>query len=123
MKHDSTLNDGGFSIDISISRDSQMLDIPKREMNIRMVKMNHAYWNRNSNFMSSNNYDNADFERIVSMGEDAVPGIFEIIQDHPDPIVHALDLIYPDYMTYEGYVSLEDVCRTWIITLLALGKA
>jgi len=34
-----------------------------------------------------------------------------------------LDLIYPDYMSYEGYVSLEDVCNTWIITLLALGKA
>lgn len=122
MNHDTTLNEGGFSIDISISRDAKMLDIPRREMNIRMVKINHAYWNRSSNFMSSNNYDNADFERIVAMGEDAVPGILEIIQDHPDPIVHALDLIYPDYMSYEGYVSLEDVCKTWIITLLALGK-
>lgn len=123
MNHNSTIKEGGFSIDISISRDSQMLEISKREMNIHMVEMNHAYWNRNSNFMSSNNYDNADFERIVAMGEDAVPGILEIIQDHPDPIVHALDLIYPEYMSYEGYVSLEDVCRTWIITLIALGKA
>lgn len=123
MRQNQTLTEGGFSVDMSVSRDSRMLDVSKREMNIRMVRLNHEYWNRNSNFMSSNNYKNADFERIVAMGEDAVPGILEIIQDHPDPIVHALDLIYPDYMSYEGYVSLEDVCKTWIITLLALGKA
>lgn len=123
MKQDHNLTDGGFSIDLSVSRDSQMLEVPKRDMNIRMVRQNYEYWNRNSNFMSSNNFDNADFERIVAMGEDAVPGILEIIQDHPDPIVHALDLIYPDYMSYEGYVSLEDVCKTWITILLALGKA
>lgn len=118
-----TLSEGGFSIDLAVSRDSQMIEVPKRELNIQMVRLNHDYWNRNSNFMSANNFDNADFERIVAMGEDAIPGILEIIQDHPDPIVHALDLIYPDYMSYEGYVSLEEVCKTWIITLLALGKA
>lgn len=123
MKQDQTLAGKGFSIDLSVSRDSQMLDVSKRELNIQMVRMNYEYWNRDSNFMSSNNYDNAAFEKIVEMGEDAVPGILEIIKDHPDPIVHALDLIYPDYMSYEGYVSLEDVCKTWIITLLALGKA
>ena len=123
MREDKNLTEGGFSIDLYVSRDTQMLGVPKRELNIRMVRQNYEYWNRNSNFMSTNNYDNADFERIVAMGEDAVPGILEIIRDHPDPIVYALDLIYPDYMSYEGYVSLEDVCKTWIITLLALGKA
>jgi len=123
MTKDKTIVEGGFSIDISVSRDSKPMEVSKRDLNIRMVRMNHMYWNRASNFMSSNNYDNADFERIVSMGEDAVPGILEIIREQPDPIVHALDRIYPDYMSYEGYVSLEDVCRTWIITLLALGKA
>ena len=123
MKLSQNITDGGFSVDISVSRDARMLDVPRREMNIQMVRMNHEYWNRSSNFMSSDNYNNADFARIVEMGEDAVPGILEIIKDHPDPIVHALDLIYPGYMSYEGYVSLEDVCNTWIITLLALGKA
>lgn len=118
-----TLPEGSFSMDMSVSRDSQMLAVPKQELSIQMVRMNYEYWNRDSNFMSSNNFDNAAFMKIVGMGEDAVPGILEIIKDHPDPIVHALDLIYPDYMSYEGYVSLEDVCNTWIITLLALGKA
>ena len=84
--------------------------------------MNYEYWNRESKFLSTDNYNNSDFRKIVAMGEEAVPGILEIINNHPDPIVHALDLIYPDFMRYEGYVSLEDVYRTWIITLTALGK-
>lgn len=115
--------DKGFSIDLSISRDNKELDISRQEINIQAVRTNYDYWNRISDVQSSNNFENADFRKIVEMGEDAVPGILEIIKEHPDPIVHALDLIYPEYMTYNGYVSLEDVCRTWIITLIALGKA
>ncbi|MBP3537825.1 MAG: hypothetical protein J6J93_09860 [Muribaculaceae bacterium] len=120
---ESSDKDKGFSIDLSISRDDKNLDISRRDLNIQEVRTNYDYWNRTSNVLSSNNYDSADFRKIVDMGEDAVPGILEIIKDHPDPVVHALDLIYPGYMTYNGYVSLEDVCRTWIITLIALGKA
>lgn len=125
MTTDKTISpiENGFSIDLSISRDNRTLDVSQRELNIQKVRTNYDYWNRVSNFKSSNNFDNADFRQIVQMGEDAVPGILKIIQDHPDPIVHALDLIYPNYMTYDGYISLEDVCRTWIITLTALGKA
>lgn len=116
-------SDSGFSMDLSISRDNRILEVSQRDINKQKVLTNYYYWNKESNFLSSNTYDNSDFQKIVEMGEDAVPGILEIIQDHPDPIVHALDLIYPDYMTYNGYVSLEDVCRTWVITLIALGKA
>lgn len=115
--------ENGFSLDLAISQDDRNIEISQRELNIQKVLTNYEYWNRVSNIRSSNNFDNADFRQIVEMGEDAVPGILKIIQDHPDPIVHALDLIYPGYMTYDGFVSLEDVCRTWIITLLALGKA
>lgn len=123
MSNDNNIIDRSFSVDLSISRDSKTLKVSQRELNVQRVRINYEYWNRNSNFLSSSNYDDADFRKIVEMGEDAVPGILEIIQKHPDPIVHALDLIYPDYMTYKGYVSLKDVCRTWIITLIALGKA
>lgn len=112
----------GFSVDINASRDNFEIEIQSREINIHEVYMNYEYWNRESKFLSTDNYNNSDFRKIVDMGEEAVPGILEIIKDHPDPIVHALDLIYPNFMKYEGYVSLEDVCRTWIITLTALGK-
>ena len=122
MSNDYNTIDKSFSIDLSISRDANTLRVSQRELNVQQVRINYEYWNHDSNYLSSSNYDDADFRKIVEMGEDAVPGILEIIQEHPDPIVHALDLIYPNYMTYEGYVSLEDVCRTWIITLIALGK-
>lgn len=112
----------GFSVDINASRGESEITIPLRDINIQEVYMNYEYWNRESKFLSTDNYNNSDFRKIVAMGEEAVPGILEIINDHPDPIVHALDLIYPNFMKYEGYVSLEDVCRTWIITLTALGK-
>ena len=75
-----------------------------------------------ANIKSSNNYDDGYFMQIVNMKEDAVPGILEIIRDHPDPIVHALDLIFPDMVQYDGNVSLEDVCKLWTITLLTLGN-
>lgn len=43
MREDKNLTEGGFSIDLSISRDAQMLDVPKRELNIRMVRQNYEY--------------------------------------------------------------------------------
>lgn len=122
MIDEENFNLDGFSVDINASRGESEITIPLREINIQEVFMNYEYWNRESKFLSTDNYNNSDFRKIVAMGEDAVPGILEIINDHPDPIVHALDLIYPDIMKYEGYVSLEDVCRTWIITLTVLGK-
>lgn len=123
MRDAITLPESGFSIDLSMSQNNNLVETSKRELNIRKVLTNYNYWNRTSNLMSSNNYENPDFKEIVDMGEDAVPGILKIIESKPDPIVHALDLIFPGYMKYEGYVSLEDVCKTWIITLIALGKA
>ncbi len=112
----------GFSMELDITQESKKISVSEREKNISIVKTNYRYWNSMSNFKSSNNYDDDNFRQIVQMGEDAIPGIFEIIKDHPDPIVHALDLILPNHVEYEGLVSLEDVCRIWIITLIAIGK-
>ena len=112
----------GFSMELDITQESKKISVSEREKNISIVKTNYRYWNSMSNFKSSNNYDDDNFRKIVQMGEDAIPGIFEIIKDHPDPIVHALDLILPNHVEYEGLVSLEDVCRIWIITLIAIGK-
>lgn len=109
-------------MELDITQESKKISVSEREKNISIVKTNYRYWNSMSNFKSSNNYDDDNFRQIVQMGEDAIPGIFEIIKDHPDPIVHALDLILPNHVEYEGLVSLEDVCRIWIITLIAIGK-
>ena len=112
----------GFSMELDITQEAKKISVSERDKNISIVKTNYRYWNSMSNFKSSNNYDDDNFRQIVQMGEDAIPGIFEIIKDHPDPIVYALDFILPDYVKYEGFVPLEDVCKIWIITLIATGK-
>lgn len=113
----------GFSFTMKASTvNGPLSSLSERERNILMVRTNYGYWNTMSNYKSSNNYDDEYFRQIVRMGEDAIPGILEIIQDHPDPIVHALDFILPNCVEYHGFVSLEDVCKIWIITLIAIGK-
>lgn len=112
----------GFSFSVNGTLGEQSLIISSEERNLSLVLTNYRYWNMMSNFRSANNFDDVYFQEIVRMKEDAVPGILDIIIDHPDPIVHALDLIYPDLIYYEGNISLKDVCELWIITLLATGK-
>ena len=112
----------GFLMELDATQGANKIDISERERNISIVKTNYRYWNSMSNFKSQNNYDDDNFRQIVQMGEAAIPGIFEIITDHPDPIVHALDYILPNHVEYQGFVSLEDVCKIWIITLIAIGK-
>lgn len=112
----------GFSFSVNITQGDHNLTVSPRDRHLSMVLTNYHYWNMMSNFKSANNFDDVYFQEIVRMKEDAVPGILDIITDHPDPIVHALDLIFPDLVHYEGNVSLKDVCELWIITLLTTGK-
>lgn len=119
-----TLNeDKGYSIELTVSQDSVKQSESQKSIDIQKVLTNHKYWYQNSNLSATNNFEDPDFKEIVGMGERAVPGILKIIRKKPDAVVHALDLIYPDMMTYEGFVPLEEVCKIWIITLTALGKA
>lgn len=122
MNDETVLMNGGFSLSAEATLNGYCSNAPHEERNLQVVMANYNYWNKASNLMSVGNYDDENFKKIVSMGEDAVPGILKIIRDKPDPIVHALDLIYPGYMKYEGHVSLSDVCRLWTITLLSIGK-
>lgn len=116
-----TPDNKGFSIAIEVSRDVDTVCILDDVQTHCEFSTNYRYWNSMANYRSTNNYDDDYFRKIVDMKEAAVPGILEIIQDHPDPIVYALDKIYPNYMEYHGLVSLEDVCKIWIITLLNIG--
>ena len=51
-------SDSGFSMDLSISRDNKILEVSQRDINKQKVLTNYNYWNRESNFLSSNTYDN-----------------------------------------------------------------
>jgi hypothetical protein len=82
---------------------------------------NLAGWQRDSSFMSVNNFESSYFDAIVEMKEDAVPFIFRELQKGPTPLVHALDRIYEGEMEYMGYLPLDFVCKVWLEILKKKG--
>lgn len=84
---------------------------------------NYKYWNQQTQFLSTNNLDNSYFRGIVDMGIDAVPYILKELEKGPTQLVHALDLIFPGVMMYEGYVTLKDACDKWLSILKETGIA
>lgn len=78
---------------------------------------NLKYWNKETCFVSTNNFDNSYFLEIVNMGVEAVPYIIEELKKGPTPLVHALDKIFPNVVKYEGFVSLKDACDKWLSIL------
>lgn len=61
-------------------------------------------------------FENEHFKNIVEMGMAVTPFVINKIKEQPDFIVYVLDILYPGLMEYTGYVPVEDVCKTWIIT-------
>lgn len=78
---------------------------------------NFKYWNQETGVLSANNLDNSYFRQIVDMGVDAVPFIVEELKKGPTPLVHALDMIFPEVVKYDGFVSLKDACDKWLSIL------
>ena len=82
-----------------------------------MFAQNYRYWNKETQFSSANNIDNAYFQSIIDMGVNAVPYIVEELEKGPSPLVYALDMIFPGVMKYEGFVSLKEACDKWLSIL------
>lgn len=78
---------------------------------------NFKYWNQETEIQSINNLENPHFKEIVNMGVEAVPFIVEELKKGPTPLVSALDMIFPDVVKYEGFVSLKEACDKWISIL------
>lgn len=76
-------------------------------------------WKAETWLLSHGMYDNEHFDNIVKMGEKAVPYLLELLNKGPNHIVHACDLIYPNEVTYEGYIPLDFGCKTWATILTA----
>ena len=70
-------------------------------------------WECDNAFSGTQDFENAHLKAIVDMGDKCIPWIHEIIDNHPDPLVHALDVMCPDLMRYEGFVPLNEVCEAW----------
>lgn len=99
------------------SGDKSSLINMKESENFNNFSLNNKLWNTEKQFDSFNNFDSGYFDEIVKMGEDAVPYILEELKRGPSQIVHALDLIFPGKVQYEGFVPLKTVCETWISIL------
>lgn len=108
-----------FSSSLSaVSKDGSLEKIDSNVIdNAANFFQNLKYWNQETNFLSTNNFDNSYFQEIVNMGVEAVPFIVEELKKGPTPLVHALDKIFPDVVKYEGFVSLQDACKTWLSIL------
>lgn len=107
-----------FSSEITIGEVGNPQKIDMRSIDNEVsFKQNLRYWNEQVGLSSVNNFKNSYFDNIVSMGEDAVPLILEEIERKPSHLVHALDLIFPNVVEYNGFVSLEEACNTWISIL------
>jgi hypothetical protein len=107
-----------FTSSVSVVSDKETKPIDMNEANNKAIfTQNCKYWNQETNFLSVNNFDNSYFKGIVEMGEDAVPFILEELEKGPTPLVHALDLIFPGVVTYDGFVNLKEVCDKWVSIL------
>lgn len=108
-----------FSSSVSgVTKDGDSLPISTKEIdNAAVFSQNFKYWNKETEYLSTNNLDNSYFKEIVNMGIDAVPYIVEELKKGPTQLVHALDLIFPDVVKYEGFVSLKDACDKWLSIL------
>lgn len=71
------------------------------------------HWECDTAFSGDQDFENAHFKAIVDIGDKCIPWIHEIIDNHPDPLVHALDVMFPGVMKYEGCVPLNEVCEAW----------
>lgn len=101
-----------------VTKDGDTHSINTKEIdNAANFIQNLKYWNQETEFLSTNNLDNSYFKEIVNMGIDAVPYIVEELKKRPTQLVHALDLIFPDVVKYEGFVSLKDACDKWLSIL------
>lgn len=101
-----------------VSKDGETCIIDTADIdNLAIFSQNYKYWNQETGFLSTNNFDNSYFQEIVNMGTEAVPYILAELEKGPSPLVHALDLIFPGVIEYKGFVSLKEACDKWLSIL------
>lgn len=114
---DSTGPSFDFRIDATVADGKDSINTAGIDNRVSFAQ-NLKYWNDQTQFMATNDFQNSYFRSIVDMGEDAIPLILEEIKRKPSFLVRALDEILPGIVEYgEGYIPIEQVCETWISIL------
>lgn len=73
-------------------------------------------WVNKTRFLSSSKAitSQADFQRIVNLGYEAVPFILEIISRKPSTLVWALNIIFKEKISNNPSLTISDVCKLWV---------
>ena len=71
-------------------------------------------WQQDTKFSSVNRFDNRHFDSIVKDGEKNLPYIYEELKKGPSKLVHALEIMYPEKVTYSGFITLNQARRIWL---------
>lgn len=85
-----------------------------REIEKVTAETNIRYWRNNTHLHSVGNFDDDNFKEIIAMGDAAIPFILREMEKGPTPLVRALDILYPDVMTYNGLTTIEEACNLWL---------
>lgn len=81
----------------------------------------YELWKQETSLLSVNNFNNKYFNSIVERGEESVPYIYERLKEGPSHLVYALELIYPDRVTYNKQViTLKRARKIWLKILQEL---
>lgn len=98
--------------DIKEATDNVYTDIVRRNKFEEYL----AQWKKNTMFYSFSNQIIQDvyFQKIVAMGENAVPFIIAEIKDNPSTLVWALNIIYDTKISDNREITIEEACRLWV---------
>lgn len=111
-----------FELDVTAANGTKNIDTANVE-NRTVFMQNLRYWNDETRFLPTNNFNSAYYRNIVDMGLDAVPYILEVIRRRPSFIVRALDEIMPGVVVYDdGYVPVDKACELWISILTTTSR-
>ncbi len=112
------LNMGDVSLDLRVSSiEGETVDKVDVNNTTKSFKFSVDYdlWKQETSLLSVNNFDNKYFNSIVKRGEESVPYIYEQLKKGPTHLVYALELIYPEKVSYnKQIITLKRARKIWL---------
>lgn len=109
---------GDTSLNLRVSsiagNDVEKVDVSNTTRSYQF-SVDYELWKQQTALLSVNNFNNRYFNAIVERGEESVPFIYERLKEGPTDLVYALELIYPDKVSYNRQViTLKRARKIWL---------
>lgn len=112
-----------FELETTVENGEKTLNSRNQDLKASFL-LNLKYWNNQTQFLATNNFESSYYRNIIDMGIEAVPLILSEIKEKPSFLVHALDEILPGVVEYgEGYIPVEKACNIWISILSQIEQS